>query len=87
MGRYFNPPTPEAVASRGGFPVSHGDYDTMLAALPDGFALGIHLDRYAFEQIADVTSLDEYKEFHQQVIGRFVKLKGFYAIPKDEFKH
>lgn len=87
MGRYFNPPTPEAVASRGGFLIRQGNHGTMLAALPDGYALGIHLERYPLEQITDVTNLDEYKKFHQQVIGRFVKLKGFYAIPKDEFDH
>lgn len=86
MGRYFNPATVNAIEIAGGKPVARADHSTMIASLAPHESLGIHLDRYIFYQVADVTDPQEHKEFISQVWRNEIGLLGYYAIPKECFR-
>ena len=83
MGRYFNPPTPEAVIAQGGRKLDRFAKPNVFGQLQPGERLGWLLDRIAFRQIPDVTNPDEFAEFNAQVRARVIIPGDFYAIPAD----
>lgn len=87
MGRYFNPPTPQAIEEAGGRVLpSSRDHAKLVSLLNPDERLGIRLDRIAFKQMADVTEPDEFTEFMSQVNAGIVLLLNFYAMPDAAFR-
>lgn len=79
MGRYFNPPTPEAVIEQGGRKLDMSV--DPFSQLQPGEHLGWMLDRGIFKFVADVTDVTEFSGFFHQTTTRQVVSLGLYAIP------
>lgn len=84
---YLNPPTRHYLMTVGRF-LAPGiePHDKLITQLRPGESLGWHLDRYVFQQVADVTRQSEYDVFREQVFEGVVQTLGFYAAPKELFR-
>ena len=85
MGRYFNPATENAIVGAGGRLIQGRIHGELISQLQDGETIGMFIGRPAFNQVADVGKLSEFREFESQV-GRWIVFRIFYAMPHDVFR-